>query len=92
MVPRDSSKPTNDKAAWEILACRLLAVLEGSEVTAALEAEAEKNGVRLNVCLRGSSYAQLIEAVRQIQCATVLPTFATQPLEDRKMIFFTLQL
>jgi DNA-binding transcriptional LysR family regulator len=59
-----------------------LAVLSGSEIAAVIEGEAEKKGVRLNVCLRGSSYAQLIEAVRQIGCAAVLPTFAVQVLES----------
>jgi hypothetical protein len=64
-----------------MLSQRPVAVLAGSEVTRAFEGEAEKKGVRLNVCLRGSSYAQLIEATRQTGCAAVLPTFATQPLD-----------
>ena len=65
VVPRDSSNPTKDKTAWTMLERRPVAVLAGSEVTAAFEAEAEKKGVRLNVCFRGSSYAQLIEAARR---------------------------
>lgn len=38
------------------------------------------------MCLHGSSYAQLIEAVRQIGCAAVLPTFATQVLESTSAV------
>jgi DNA-binding transcriptional LysR family regulator len=72
---------------WAILARRPVAVLAGSKLTAAFEGEAEKKGVRLNVCLRGSSYAQLIEAIREIRCAAVLPAFMTQPLEADSDIF-----
>lgn len=76
--PRSSSKAASGKTVWSMLARHPIAVLAGSDVTAAFEGEAEKRGLRLNVCLRGSSYAQLIEAMRQIGCAAVLPTFATQ--------------
>lgn len=65
-----------------MLAQQPVALLAGSEIAAAFEGDAEKKGVRLNVCLRGSSYAQLIEAARQIGCAAVLPTFAAQVLES----------
>lgn len=82
VVPRNSAKSVSEKTAWSALGQRPVALLAGSEIAAAIEAEAEKKGVRLDVCLRGSSYAQLIEVVRQIGCATVLPTFATQPLES----------
>ncbi len=64
-----------------MLARQPVAVLAGSDVTAAFEAEAERKGIELNVCLRGSSYAQLVEAVRQIGCAAVLPTFVTASLD-----------
>jgi DNA-binding transcriptional LysR family regulator len=87
VVPRDSSKAKSTKTGWAMLARRPVAVLAGSKVTAAFETEAERKGVRLDVCLRGSSYAQLIEAARQIRCATVLPTFTTRSLEAESDIF-----
>ena len=86
VVPRNPAKAVSEKTAWSAIGLLPVALLAGSEIAAAVEAEAEKKGVRLNVCLRGSSYAQLIEVVRQIGCATVLPTFATQSLESTSHI------
>lgn len=85
--PRVASTRTGDKAAWAMIARHPLAVLAGSEIAAAIEGEAEKKGVRLNVCLRGSSYAQLMEAVRQVGCAAVLPAFAAQTVESTSDVF-----
>ena len=75
-VPKSRGKPD----VWSALARHPVAVLAGGEITAALEDAAAKKRVRLNVFLRGSSYAQLVEAARQLGCAAVLPTFAAQAL------------
>lgn len=80
LVLPKASKRYGKETVWTILARKPVALLAESEVTAAFEGEAQKKGVSLNVCLRGSSYAQLIEAVRQIGCAAVLPTFAIHTL------------
>lgn len=84
--PANVQKLTGDKAAWAILAQHPIALLADSEISAAIEAEAEKKNVTLTVCLRSSSYSQLAEAIRQIGCAAVLPTFATSMLEPKTKI------
>lgn len=87
VVPRSSSAASSKRGAWAMLAGRPVAVLVGSEIAAAFEREAEKQGIKLNVCLRGSSYAQLLEVVRQTGCAAVLPSFATRLLDPGTGIF-----
>jgi DNA-binding transcriptional LysR family regulator len=86
VLPDVSAQITDSNALWPVLAQRPIALLAGSDVTAAFEAEAEKKRVRLNVCLRGSSYAQLLEAVRQTKCAAVLPTFAIGPYSSTTVV------
>ena len=78
VIPRRASKPPTGKTVWAELARHPVALMAGGEITAAIEAEAEKKGIRLDVCLRASSNAQLVEAVSQLGCAAVLPTFAAE--------------
>lgn len=68
------------KSVWDILKKLPVAVMHGSAITAALEAECERRGIALDVCFRASSYLQLTEAIDQISCAAVLPTFAARKL------------
>jgi DNA-binding transcriptional LysR family regulator len=75
-VPKSRGKAD----VWSALARHPVAVLAGGGITAALESVAAKKRVRLDVCLRGSSYAQLVEAARQLGCAAVLPSFAVEAL------------
>jgi DNA-binding transcriptional LysR family regulator len=86
VAPLASPILSSDKAVWKMLAQHPLAVLAESEISAAIEAEAEKKSVRLTVCLRSSSYSQLAEAVRQTACTAVLPTFAARMLESSNQI------
>lgn len=78
VVPRRGSEAVSEKTVWAALARHPVAVMAGGEITAGLEAEAEKKGVRLDVCLRASSNAQLVEAVSRLGCAAVLPAFAAE--------------
>ena len=77
-VPKASSRPTKKDDVWRVLARHPVALLAGSEITAALESAAEKRRLRLNICLHGSSYGQLVEAVRNAGCAAILPAFISQ--------------
>jgi len=87
VLPRKPSTGTPEATVWGALSQRPVAVLFGSKITEAFEGEAEKKGVRLNVCLRGTSYAQLIDAIKEVRCAAVLPEFAARSLEANNDIF-----
>ena len=66
----------------DILDGLALAMLEGSPSTwQAIEREARKRKLRLNVRLRLSSYPQLVQAVRCLGLAAILPTLAGESLE-----------
>jgi DNA-binding transcriptional LysR family regulator len=77
-VPKASFRPEDKGDVWGALKRHPVALLADSEITSALENTAEKKRTRLNVCLRGSSYAQLVEAVRSAGCAAILPAFVSQ--------------
>ncbi|MFZ4777437.1 MAG: LysR family transcriptional regulator [Terrimicrobiaceae bacterium] len=70
--------PATKKSAgtdpWVLLGAHPVAVLDGSEVTRALERDATTRGIKLDIVVRTSSHAQLVEAVRGARCAAVLPT------------------
>jgi DNA-binding transcriptional LysR family regulator len=54
-----------------------LAMLEGSAgIRQAFEQEAQRNGIRLNVRLRFSSYPQLAQAVQNLGVAAIMPKLA----------------
>jgi DNA-binding transcriptional LysR family regulator len=82
IMPRDSRRSRGRMDIWASLAKQPVAILAESEVSAAFEGEATTKGIRLNVCLRASSYAQLTEAVSLLGCAAVLPTFASENTEN----------
>jgi len=82
LTPDREVKGTPKKKLWSVIAKTPVAVLAESEIANALEAEALKAGVTLNVCLRGSSYPQIVEAIRQIGCAALVPTFAAAGMTD----------
>src|SRR5262245_43877509 len=76
--------PANPKLKLksEILGHLPLAMLEGSPgVRAAVEQEAKRVGIKLNVRLRFSSYPQLAQAVKNLQVAAILPRLATASLD-----------
>jgi DNA-binding transcriptional LysR family regulator len=72
-----SFRPGDKANGWDVLKRHPVALLADSELTSALESAAERKRTRLNVCLRGSSYAQLVEAVRSAGCAAILPAFVS---------------
>jgi DNA-binding transcriptional LysR family regulator len=80
-MPRGSWR-SRRRNIWTSLAKQPVAILAGSEVSAAFEREATIKGIRLNVCLRASSYAQLTEAVSLLGCSAVLPTFVSENTEN----------
>lgn len=75
-VPKGLLRGKGD--AWALIARHPMALLAGSEVTQALERVAEKRKLQLNVFFRGTSYTQLVEAVRSVGCVAVLPSFISQ--------------
>ncbi len=71
--------PTNPKLKLksEVLGTVPLAMLEGSAGTRkAVEQEAHRNGIKLNVRLRFSSYPQLAQAVQNLGVAAIMPKLA----------------
>jgi DNA-binding transcriptional LysR family regulator len=83
LTPDRSIKEVPKKKLWNLIARTPIAVLAESEIASAFEAEASKAGMNLNVCLRGSSYPQIVEAIRQIGCAALVPTFAATGMLDQ---------
>jgi DNA-binding transcriptional LysR family regulator len=78
--------PANErlKLSSEILGQIPLAVLDGSAgVRQAIEAEAQRVGVKLNVRLRFSSYPQLAQAVSSLEVAAILPRLAESTFEGK---------
>lgn len=87
VFPRQSPETIRKKDLWTRLAGHPVAVLEGSEVTSALERDATKRKIALDVCLRGSSYSQLVEAVKSFSCAAVIPNLVTKSLGQNTVGF-----
>ena len=82
VTPKKQAKaPT--KKQWSAIQQYPIALLAGSDVAVAFELEAVKHGAKLDICLRGSSYAQLFEAVNRLKCAAVIPLFAAAPLKGK---------
>jgi DNA-binding transcriptional LysR family regulator len=76
--------PANQRLKLDsnLLARLPLALLEGSPaIRQALEEEARKAGVKLNVRLRFSSYPQLAQAVQNLGVAAVIPRLAETSFE-----------
>jgi DNA-binding transcriptional LysR family regulator len=76
--------PSNPKPGIKstILARLPLAMLEGSAtIREAVEQEAQRIGVTLNVRLRFSSYPQLAQAVQTVGVAAIMPTLAAASLQ-----------
>src|SRR5204863_7946219 len=71
------------KVKSDILANLPLATLEGSPgIRQAIEQEAQRIGIKLNVRLRFSSYPQLAQAVRNLGVAAIMPKLAAASFED----------
>jgi len=69
------------KVPSEILNGLPLATLDGSSgLRRALEQEAEKHRLKLEIRLRFSSYPQLAQAVQSLKVAALMPTLAAQSL------------
>ncbi len=79
------------KIKSEILGHLPLAMLEGSSgVRRAVEDEAERAGVKLNVRLRFSSYPQLAQAVQNLNVAAIMPKLAECSFEKTAVRMVTL--
>lgn len=59
-----AAKKAGGTDPWALLRNHQVAVLDGSEVTRALERDAATKGIKLDIVVRASSHAQLVEAVR----------------------------
>jgi DNA-binding transcriptional LysR family regulator len=71
------------KVKSDILGHLPLATLEGSPgIRQAIEQEAQRIGIKLNVRLRFSSYPQLAQAVRNLGVAAIMPKLAVASFED----------
>ena len=77
IVPTEAKFPIRIKHFWENLSKQPIALLSGSKVAKAFEIAAEENDVKLDVCFKASSYSQLLEAVAQIKCSALLPTYVS---------------
>ena len=78
--------PANErlKLSSELLGQLPLAMLEGSAgIRQAIEQEAQRVGVKLNVRLRFSSYPQLAQAVSNLEVAAIMPRLAETSFEDK---------
>jgi DNA-binding transcriptional LysR family regulator len=79
------------RSALAVLDKLPLAMLEGSPTTwQALEREARKRKQTLNVRLRLSSYPQLVQAVRCLGLAAILPTLAAEWLDPDQVKLYRL--
>lgn len=71
------------KLKSDILGQLPLAMLEGSAgIRQAVEREARRIGVKLNVRLRFSSYPQLAQAVENLNVAAIMPALAASSMKD----------
>lgn len=87
LTPNRSLKEAPKKKLWAEIARTPIALLAESEIASSFEEEAFKAGTPLNVCLRGSSYPQIIDATKRIGCAALVPTFAaTSAGEEYELI------
>jgi DNA-binding transcriptional LysR family regulator len=80
--------PANErlKLTSEILGQLPLAMLDGSRgIRDALEDEARRQGIKLNVPLRFSSYPQLAQAVANLHIAAVMPKLAESSFEGKSV-------
>jgi len=77
--------PANSKlkVKSDILGTLPLAMLEGSAgIRKAVEQEAQRNGIKLNVRLRFSSYPQLAQAVQSLRVAAIMPKLAAASFRE----------
>jgi DNA-binding transcriptional LysR family regulator len=85
--------PANErlKLSSELLGQLPLAVLDGSaSVRQAVEQEAQRMGVKLNVRLRFSSYPQLAQAVSSLEVAAIMPRLAESAFEGKAVRLISL--
>jgi DNA-binding transcriptional LysR family regulator len=79
----DMNRVSRSKVNSEILRHLPLAMLEGSAgIRQAVEHEAQRIGVKLNVRLRFSSYPQLAQAVQNLRIAAIMPKLAAASFEN----------
>ena len=82
-APKTLLRRSRNKSAEAILQNVKIGLLDESRISDALLAFARKHGFELDVCLRATSYIQLLQAVRASYCAAVLPAFARPQFSDR---------
>lgn len=74
------------KIKSDVLGQLPLAMLEGSPgIRQAVEQEAQRTGIKLNVRLRFSSYPQLAQAVQNLGVAAVMPKLAAASLQGTEV-------
>jgi DNA-binding transcriptional LysR family regulator len=74
------------KVSSEVLGTLPLAMLDGSAgIRQAVEEEAQRVGVKLNVRLRFSSYPQLAQAVSNLEVAAIMPRLAEASFGDNEV-------
>jgi DNA-binding transcriptional LysR family regulator len=78
VISKDSMTRLEGKNSWDVLTHRPLAVLAESDIVSTLEDEAKDKNRRLDICFRGSSYAQLLDAVKSMKCAAVMPVLLSK--------------
>jgi DNA-binding transcriptional LysR family regulator len=79
------------KLTSEILNHLPLAMLDGSAgIREAVEKEAQKAAIKLNVRLRFSSYPQLAQAVQNLDVAAIMPELVVATFDSTKVRFVTL--
>jgi len=66
-------------------------MLDGSAgIREAVEKEAQRTGIKLNVRLRFSSYPQLAQAVQNLDVAAIMPELASASFDSTKVRMATL--
>ena len=81
-VPKTELPRGQNKSAEAILRNAKIGLLDESRISDSLLAFARKRGFELDVCLRATSYIQLLQAVRVSYCAAVLPAVAQPQFRD----------
>jgi DNA-binding transcriptional LysR family regulator len=78
VVLKDSLRKSEGNDGWDVLTRFPVAFLAGSDIVSALEDQARGKNRRLDICFLGSSYAQLLDAVKSIKCAAIMPVLLSK--------------
>ena len=81
-VPKIGSRPGPRTSGGILLRNTKIGLLDDSHISDSLVAFGRSRGFELNVCLRATSYVQLVQAVRESYCAAVLPAIARSQFKN----------